>query len=62
MRRVGVIEKDDTDGLDDAVGFIDAVADVVGFAGGSEARAGWLGFVEALEPGFAADDDNVAGL
>lgn len=40
VRRVGVIEKDDADGLDDAVGFIDAVADVVGLAGGSEAGAG----------------------
>lgn len=26
MRRIGVVEEDDTDGLDDAVGFIDAVA------------------------------------
>ncbi len=59
---VGVIEQDDADGRDDAVGFIDAVADVVGLAGGSEAGAGWLGFVEALEPGFAADDDDVAGM
>lgn len=58
---VGFNEKDDSDGLDDAVGFIDAVADVVGFAGGSEAGAGWLGFIEALEPRFAADDDDVAG-
>ena len=60
--RVGFIEEDDADGLDDAVGFIDAVADVVGLAGGSEAGAGWLGFVEALEPRLAADDDDVAGL
>lgn len=60
--RVDVIEQDDTDGLDDAVGFIDAVADIIGLAGGSEARAGWLGFIEALKPRFASDDDHVAGV
>jgi len=58
--RVGFIEEDDADGLDDAVGFIDAVADVVGLAGGSEAGAVWLGFVEALKPRLASDDDDVA--
>lgn len=59
---VVIIEEHDSDSFDDAVGFIDAVADVVGLPGGSEAGAGWLGFVEALEPRLAADDDDVAGL
>ena len=47
---ISVIEEDDTDGFDDAVGLIDPVADVVGLTGGSEAGARCLGFVEALKP------------
>lgn len=59
---VVIVEENDSDSFDDTVGFTDAVADVVGLAGGSEAGAGGLGFVEALEPRLAADDNDVAGL
>jgi hypothetical protein len=59
---VVIVEEHDSDSFDDTVGFIDAVADVIGLAGGSEAGAGWLGFVEALEPRLAANDDDMAGL
>lgn len=38
------------------------MANVVRLASGSETGAGWLDFVEALKPRFAADDDDVAGL
>ena len=57
---VAIIEENDPDGFHDAVGFIDAMADVVGFTGGSETGAGGLGFIETLKPGFTADDDDVA--
>ncbi len=59
---ISFVEDDDADVFVDARIPIDAVADVVGLTGGSEAGAGRLGFVEALEPRLAADDDDVAGV
>ena len=59
---VVIVEEHVSDSFADAVGFIDAVADVIGLAGGSEAGAGCLGFVEALEPRLAANDDDMAGV
>ncbi len=53
---VGLVKEDDADVFNDAAGFVDAMAEIVGLAGGPKTGAGRLFFLKALKPRFGADD------
>ncbi|HEX7330420.1 MAG TPA: hypothetical protein VF290_02915 [Pyrinomonadaceae bacterium] len=56
---ISIIKQDDTNILIQATSFIDAVTDIVGFAGSSKTGSRWLFLFEALEPLFSTNYENV---